>query len=661
MRFELSIALKYLIPKRRQLSASIITLVSVCVVSLVVWLAVVFLSISEGIQKRWVESFTSFHAPLKIVPTEKYYQSYFYQIDAQAMNSGYQPKTLDEKRLAGSHDPYDPMIDRTLPRTFPSALRDENGILINLVSEAWESGSSLKKAQGLSLSTHSTSVCNLKIKVDSQDAAQNAEAFVSQMCYVSPYDDKESLLQQRILPPQPDELASLLLQEDQLEPFLRKHQVLRSSLCADALSLDNSSLPSTGSCLGCSFTMFDGEKEVCLIPQDKREMAALSAQLEEMGYHPEKVLLNFSKPKTFEKFGHLFLIKGTKFHETKWNAEDLERPINLRAKVQGVFFSAKASEEQIIIEEVEWPKEALFFSHTSPTHFNRSLPLSKKNEGHGILVSSVFKKKGAKLGDHGYLSFVAPSATSVQEQKVPVYISGFFDSTTFPFASRYLFVHPEVFESTSVNLNHVDDLFADGIQISFENVHQTAMIKQELQAILIEKGMDEYWRVISFDELDFVRPILAQFQTEKTLFTLIMTIILAVASTNIISMLILLVNDKTKEIGVLQSLGASRFSVAQIFGLCGLITGLMSSLIGTSLAVITIKNIHAITSFLSRVQGREFFQVDMYGGELPAYISIRVLALTLSATVALSILAAVIPALKACSVRPAQILRGEQS
>jgi lipoprotein-releasing system permease protein len=658
MRFELSIALKYLIPKRRQLSASIITMVSVCVVSLVVWLAVVFLSISEGIQKRWVESFTSFHAPLKIVPSERYYQSYFYQIDAQAMSSGYQPKSLEEKRDSGNRDPYDPMVDRSLPTEFPIPYLNEEGELVNLVNEAWESAAQLKGAHCLALSNHATSVCNLKIKIEGHDQSQSGEAFVSQMCYVSPYDDKESLLQQKILHPHHQELSSLLAKTDSIGSFLKEHEVVKSTLAADALVLDASLLPSKGRLVGCAFSTIEGEKEVCLLPQNKQDLPTLMAQIEEMGYQPRKARINLARPDTLESFSHLFLVKGTAFHETRWREGG---SIALRANVQGTYFAAHADEDQILIQEVEWPQEAQFFSYTSPTHFTSSLPVSRKNEGHGILVSSAFKKKGARIGDHGHLSFVAPSATSVQEQKVPVYIAGFFDTTTFPFASRYLFVHPEVFESTSVNLNHMDDLFADGIQISFENVHQTAKVKKELVAALEERGVGEYWKVVSFDELDFVRPILTQFQTEKTLFTLIMTIILAVASTNIISMLILLVNDKTREVGVLQSLGASRLSIAKIFGLCGLITGLTSSLIGTFLAILTIRNIHSITSLLSSIQGREFFQVDMYGGELPAHISINVLLTTLIATVLLSILAAIVPALKACSVRPAQILRREQS
>ena len=75
MRFELTVALKYLIPRRRQLSASIISVISVLVISLVVWLVILFLSVTAGIEKKWVHELVALNAPIKLIPTEAYYKS----------------------------------------------------------------------------------------------------------------------------------------------------------------------------------------------------------------------------------------------------------------------------------------------------------------------------------------------------------------------------------------------------------------------------------------------------------------------------------------------------------------------------------------------------------------------------------------------------------
>src|SRR5271163_1035545 len=98
--FELSVALKYLIPRRKQLSVSLIALLSVAVISLVVWLVLVFLSVTEGIERNWLQKLTTLNAPLRITPTHHYFTSYYYQIDGVSSHSQYALKTIAEKLQA---------------------------------------------------------------------------------------------------------------------------------------------------------------------------------------------------------------------------------------------------------------------------------------------------------------------------------------------------------------------------------------------------------------------------------------------------------------------------------------------------------------------------------------------------------------------------------
>ncbi|MCP5507549.1 MAG: ABC transporter permease, partial [Chlamydiales bacterium] len=85
--FELSVALKYLTPRWKQLSVSIISLISILVISLVVWLIVVFFSVAYGLEKGWTHKLIAMTAPVRITPTEDYYHSYYYQIDSISANS----------------------------------------------------------------------------------------------------------------------------------------------------------------------------------------------------------------------------------------------------------------------------------------------------------------------------------------------------------------------------------------------------------------------------------------------------------------------------------------------------------------------------------------------------------------------------------------------
>lgn len=113
--FEFSVACKYLTPRRRQLSVSIISLISVLVIALVVWLIVVFFSVTDGLEKNWIQKLTALTAPVRMTPTDGYYQSYYYQIDSLSENSNYSLKTIAEKRVASFSDPYNPAVDEEIP------------------------------------------------------------------------------------------------------------------------------------------------------------------------------------------------------------------------------------------------------------------------------------------------------------------------------------------------------------------------------------------------------------------------------------------------------------------------------------------------------------------------------------------------------------------
>src|SRR5690606_7127505 len=99
----------------------------------------------------------------------------------------------------------------------------------------------------------------------------------------------------------------------------------------------------------------------------------------------------------------------------------------------------------------------------------------------------------------------------------------------------------------------------------------------------------------------FTKDLLQQLSSEKNLFSLISVVIILVACSNIISMLIILVNDKKVEIGILRSLGASSFSIATIFALCGLTMGFAGSLLGVLLAVLTLRNLDSLVTFISYI------------------------------------------------------------
>src|SRR5690348_11450448 len=135
--FELSIALKYLIPRRKQLSVSLIALMSIIVISLVVWLVLIFLSVTEGIEKNWLGKLTALNAPLRITPTEQYYSSYYHLADSYSAASQFTSKNIAQKAASLLTDPYSAEEDAGLPRGFASPDLGANGKLKDLVKQAY--------------------------------------------------------------------------------------------------------------------------------------------------------------------------------------------------------------------------------------------------------------------------------------------------------------------------------------------------------------------------------------------------------------------------------------------------------------------------------------------------------------------------------------------
>jgi len=123
--------------------------------------------------------------------------------------------------------------------------------------------------------------------------------------------------------------------------------------------------------------------------------------------------------------------------------------------------------------------------------------------------------------------------------------------------------------------------------------------------------------------------------------------------------LIILVNDKKLEIGILRSMGATSVSIATIFGICGMVMGTIGSLIGIFAALLTLRYVNELVGLMSRIQGHDLFNPVFYGTTLPTELSLEALMFVIMTTVAISLLAGIVPAFKASMMRPSAILRAE--
>jgi lipoprotein-releasing system permease protein len=147
---------------------------------------------------------------------------------------------------------------------------------------------------------------------------------------------------------------------------------------------------------------------------------------------------------------------------------------------------------------------------------------------------------------------------------------------------------------------------------------------------------------------------------EKTMMTLLLSLIVAVAAFNIVATLVMVVTDKRPGIAILRTLGFSRRSIVAIFALQGILIGWAGVLAGVAGGALLATNIGTVAPALERLFGFEFMPADVYYlTSLPADLEMADLLWVSAIALALTACATLYPALRAAAVAPAEVLRYE--
>ncbi len=149
-------------------------------------------------------------------------------------------------------------------------------------------------------------------------------------------------------------------------------------------------------------------------------------------------------------------------------------------------------------------------------------------------------------------------------------------------------------------------------------------------------------------------------QVERNVMVLILTLILIVASLNIISGLVMLVKDKGRDIAVLRTMGATRGAVMRAFFISGASIGVAGTIAGFLLGLVFCLNIENLRQFLSRLSGTELFSPEIYFlSRMPAEVNASEVTAVVLMALFLSFAATLYPAWRAASLDPVEALRYE--
>jgi lipoprotein-releasing system permease protein len=149
-------------------------------------------------------------------------------------------------------------------------------------------------------------------------------------------------------------------------------------------------------------------------------------------------------------------------------------------------------------------------------------------------------------------------------------------------------------------------------------------------------------------------------QVERNVMFLILTLIVLVAALNIVSGLIMLVKDKSGDIAILRTMGATQGAMMRVFLITGASIGVVGTLVGFLLGTVVCLNIEEIRRFLSWLTNTELFSPELYFlSKLPADMNLKETLAVLIMALGLSLLATLYPSWRAARLDPVEALRYE--
>ncbi len=277
--------------------------------------------------------------------------------------------------------------------------------------------------------------------------------------------------------------------------------------------------------------------------------------------------------------------------------------------------------------------------------------LADIRDGELIIGSTLSRNLGVHMGESVSLvsadnATPTPFGTMPRIMSYPVQTSFFMGM--YEYDSGYIFM-PLVTAQKYLNLGDA----VTHIDLFLRNPDDTDVVRDALIDVLPDGYIVRDWR-------DLNRGFVGALQVESNVMFLILMLIVIVAAFNIVSSLVMLVKDKSKDIAVLRTFGVSRRSMMRIFILSGTSIGVIGAVFGTILGVVVAIYIEPIRRFFQWMTGRDLFPAELYYlSELPSRVEFAsVLGIALIA-IALAFLATIYPAWKAANTDPVEVLRNE--
>ena len=231
-------------------------------------------------------------------------------------------------------------------------------------------------------------------------------------------------------------------------------------------------------------------------------------------------------------------------------------------------------------------------------------------------------------------------------------ISGIFNLGMYEYDSNFIF-------SSSIlprKLLILGNGNFNSVEIITDNPDKVEIIQKQIDSRLETLNNSLY--TLSWKEINF--SLINALKVERNVMFLILTLIILVASMNIISGLIIFVKEKNKDIGILKTIGLNNISFIKIFITMGFIIGLIGTTFGAIFGILFAKNISSIQFFLEKLLKTNLFSKEIYYlSSLPSSINFYEVIYVIIISLIISLFSTFFPAYRSLKIDPIKSLKND--
>ncbi len=332
--------------------------------------------------------------------------------------------------------------------------------------------------------------------------------------------------------------------------------------------------------------------------------------------------------------------------------------INLDSKDYDKLLSSIETQGLVINNQISRGVIIRGYEELNSSHYLYDQIITKKlnsiNFNQIIIGDALAKDLKLQIGDK--LKLAIPKTDKSLLGDIPRFktltVSGIFDFGMYEYDVGLVFISLDLAQ----RLLLFEDAYFNRVEFYLDNPLLVDKFKNQVDLNIKNKNLSLY----SLSWIERNSSLMNALKVEKNVMFLILTLIIVVASMNIISGLVIFVKEKNKDIAILKTLGFSKRGILKVFFLIGLVIGLLGTVLGTFFGIIITENLKYIQIVLENLLDTDLFSEEVYFlSTLPSDIKYDEVFFVFFISLIITILSTIFPAIRASNIDPVNILKNE--